>query len=151
MMNAVLDSSNRFEHFLQRSLDVLQRELPRGYDEVARRLGKRSVKIEVDGERLCIVGDGVELAIATSALHPAASAVGSSVALRAILEGVHTLDSAILADAITLQGSLSELAAFYETLHAYFSSAVRCPSFAQLLDEYFQATNDAAATSKGAR
>lgn len=149
-MNA-LTTSNRFQHFLQRSLDVLQRELPLGYGEVARRLGKRAVKIDVDGERLCIVGDGAELAIASTALRPTAAAFGSSRALRAILEGEHTLDSAILADAITLQGPLPELAAFYETLHAYFSSAVRCPSFAQLLDEYFQTTHDAAATSNGAR
>jgi hypothetical protein len=74
-------------------------------------------------------------------LHPAASARGTSSALRAILEGDHTLDSAILADAITLQGSLLQLAAFYETLHAYFNAAVRCPSFAKLLDDYLDSTS----------
>ena len=136
------DSPDTFQRFLRRSLDVLQRELPAGYAEVATRLGRRAVKIEVDGERLCLMGDGSELSIAPIPLRPAASASGTSAALRAILEGKHTLDSAILADAITLQGTLPQLAAFYETLHAYFNAAVRCPSFAQLLDDYFQSISD---------
>jgi hypothetical protein len=131
----------RFRHFLRRSLEVLERELPAGYADVASRLGRRAVKIEVDGERLCLVGNGVELSLAPTPLHPDASARGTSSALRAILQGEHTLDSAILADAITLQGSLPQLAAFYETLHAYFNAAVRCPSFAQLLDDYFESTS----------
>ena len=131
----------RFWHFLRSSLSVLEHELPAGYADVASRLGRRAVKIEVDGERLCLVGDGVELSLAPTPLHPAASASGTSSALRAILEGSHTLDSAILADAITLQGSLPQLAALYETLHAYFNAAVRCPSFAQLLDDYFESTS----------
>jgi hypothetical protein len=130
-----------FQRFLLRSLEVLKRELPAGYADVASRLGRRAVKIEVDGERLCLVGNGVELSLAPTPLHPAASARGTSGALRAILEGSHTLDSAILADTITLQGRLPQLAAFYETLHAYFNAAVRCPSFAQLLDDYFESTS----------
>ena len=115
------DSPDTFQRFLRRSLDVLQRELPAGYAEVATRLGRRAVKIEVDGERLCLMGDGSELSIAPIPLRPAASASGTSAALRAILEGKHTLDSAILADAITLQGTLPQLAAFYETLRLCFS------------------------------
>lgn len=131
----------RFQQFLRRSLEVLERELPAGYADVASRLGSRAVKIEVDGERLCLVGNGVELSLAPTPLHPAASARSTASALRAILEGEHTLDSAILADTITLQGSLPQLAVFYETLHAYFNAAVRCPSFAQLLDDYFESTS----------
>ena len=131
----------RFRHFLRRSLEVLEDELPAGYADVASRLGRRAVKIEVDGERLCLVGNGVELSLAPTPLHPAASARGTSSALRAILEGDQTLDAAILADAITLQGSLPQLAAFYETLHAYFNAAVRCPSFAKLLDDYLESTS----------
>ncbi len=142
MMEALpIPSKAASQHFLRRSLEVLQHELPAGYADVASRLGRRAVKIEVDGERLCLLGNGAELSLAPTPLHPAASARGTSSALRAILEGNHTLDSAILADAITLQGSLLQLAAFYETLHAYFNAAVRCPSFAQLLDDYFKSTS----------
>jgi hypothetical protein len=137
-----------FQRFLARSLEVLQRELPAGYADVATRLGRRAVKIDVDGERVCLTGDGTELSLAAIPLHPAASARATATALRSILEGRHTLDSAILADAITLQGALPQLAAFYETLHAYFNAAVRCPSFAQLLDDYFQSTSETTERSR---
>lgn len=132
-----------FERFLTRSLELLARELPLGYADVAAHLGELRVKIEVDDERLGIVGDGVELTVVRTVLAPAARARGSSPALRSILEGEQTLDEAILADAIFLQGSLPSLAAFYETLVAYFNAAVRCPTFASLLDEYLGATSPA--------
>lgn len=121
---------------MRRSLEVLARELPHGYARVAALLGGLRVTIEVDDERLGVVGDGAGLTVVSQVLSPAATARGSSDALRGILEGRQTLDHAILTDAVLLQGSLPALAAFYETLVAYFNAAVRCPSFAALLDEY---------------
>jgi hypothetical protein len=135
-LRALNSQHGSFERFLRRSLEVLSRELPHGYARVVALLGELRVKIEVDDERLGVVADGRDLSVVPSVLAPSAVARGSAAALRSILEGRQTLDQAILGDAIFLQGSLLSLAAFYETLVAYFNAAVRCPSFAGLLDEY---------------
>lgn len=132
-------SPGTFQRFLARSLEVLESELPAGYAAVVERLGSAAVQIEVDGERLGVVGNNGRLRIVSHVLRPTAAARGTSRALREILEGERTLESAVLAETIDLQGTLVALAAFHETLHAYFNAAVRCPSFAALLDQYFEA------------
>jgi hypothetical protein len=132
--------SEPFRCFLERSLVTLQRELPQGYAKMAECLGQRDVAIDVDGERLAIRGDTRTLAIVDGSTHPDARAHGSTAAIRAILEGERTLESAVLAELIHLQGSLDDLVAFHAALHTYFSAAVRCPSFAGLLTEYLNAS-----------
>lgn len=128
-----------FRHFLTRSLATLEAELPSGYAAMALALGRRDVDVEVDGERLAICGNARYLAIADAAIKPTAQARASSAALRAILDGSYSLESAVLADVIELRGALDDLVAFYEALKAYFNAAVRCPSFAGLLAEYLAA------------
>ena len=133
-------SSGAFREFLGRSLQTLEAELPAGYAAVAASLGQRDVQVEVDGERLAICSNGARLVIVDGTLRPSALARGTTSALRAILEGAHSLESAVLAELIHLQGRLEDLAAFYEALRSYFNAAVRCPSFAQLLADYLAAT-----------
>jgi hypothetical protein len=133
----VIDRS--FRHFLRCSLATLQAELPSGYAAMAEALGRRDVDVDVDGERLAICGNARHLAIADAAINPTAYARASNDALRAILNGSHSLESAVLAELIELRGPLDDLVAFYEALKAYFNAAVRCPSFAGLLAEYLAA------------
>lgn len=141
-------SSGSFRDFLGRSLQTLEAELPAGYAAVAGCLGERDVQVEVDGERVAICGNGRRLAVVDGSLKPAAYARATTGALRAILEGAYSLESAVLAELIHLQGSLEDLVAFYEALKSYFNAAVRCPSFAGLLADYLAAT---AATQPKAR
>jgi hypothetical protein len=129
-----------FRKFLVRSLGTLERELPAGYRAMVQALGQRDVQVEVQREQLAICCDGTRLAIADATLKPAARARASYAALRSILEGEHSLESAVLAELLDLRGALPDLVAFYEALRSYFNAAVRCPSFAGLLSEYLNAT-----------
>lgn len=125
-----------FTSFLVRSLERLRAETPEGYELVCRRLGERCVAIEVDGERLSVTNLGGELEVKWGAHRAVATASASKTTLKALLRGEQGLTEAILQDQIQLVGATSDLVAFYEGLLAYFTSAVRSPSFAPLLDEF---------------
>lgn len=135
-------TDGNFRRFLARSLETLRSELPVGYAAVAAGLGRREVRVQVDGEELAICSDGRQLTLVDAALYPVAYAQATTAALRSILEGEESLENAVLAQRIHLQGCLDDLVAFYEALRSYFNAAVRCPSFAGLLREYLLATRN---------
>jgi len=134
-----------FRHFLERSLVTLRSELPHGYALVAARLGRRSVDIGVDGEALAIHGDGATLRVDGVSGVASADAGGAMGTMAEILDGTLPLNDAILSGRIHLRGKLDDLAAFFEALQTYFGAAVRCPSFAGLLDDYLAVAEPRAA------
>jgi len=134
-----------FRQFLERSLVTLRGELPNGYALVAARLGTRSVDIGVDGESLSIHGDGASLRVTDVRGAPSADAGGAMGTMAEILDGTLPLNEAILSGRIYLRGKLDDLAAFFEALQTYFGAAVRCPSFAALLDDYLAVARPRAA------
>lgn len=127
-----------FATFLTRSLSVLEVEHPQGFAHVASLLGSREVWLEVDGERIVVCGDGTSVRTRLRGARAAAYASTTSTTLAQILNGEIHLDRALLDERILLKGQLSDLAAFYEALQAYFNVAVRCISFAALLSDYFK-------------
>jgi hypothetical protein len=126
----------RFEQFLRRSINLLAKEVPVAHDRIARILGDRIIQIEVDQERVAILCDRGTIRVVSGAIKAAAQAQASRQVLVDLLEGVTTLDEAILSDRVLLRGSLDDLAALYEALMAYFRGGVDSPLFPGLLGEY---------------
>ena len=125
-----------FSAFLTRSLDVLRAECPDAYDAVCARLGDRTVSISVDGEEVAVSSLRGTLRIRGSVPRVAATAISSRTTLLQLLDGQRGLTDAIVSDDVRLVGPLEDLVAFYEGLLQYFVGAVRCPSFASLLDDF---------------
>lgn len=125
-----------FTRFLRRSLDVLEVEAPQAYALVGERLGARVVSIQVDAECVGIEVRSSRLVVSRSV--PSGTHARASLGtLRALLDGERALTEAILAEEILLIGVLEDLVQFYEALLTYFRGAVRCPSFAPLLERFF--------------
>jgi hypothetical protein len=125
-----------FFHFLRSSLGLLERDLPSGYAVVCARLGKREVAVDVDGEASSLSCDGRRVVVLEAPRTPVARAVSTRAALTDLLAARTTLLDAALADRVLLVGALSDLIAFHGALVAYFSAAVRCPSFPALLEDF---------------
>lgn len=125
-----------FTRFLRRSLEVLEAEAPRAYALVSERLGARAVSIQVGAECVGIQATKGRL-VASRSLPSGTHARASLSTLRALLDGERGLTDAILAEEVVLIGELEDLVQFYEALLTYFRGAVRCPSFASLLDRFF--------------
>jgi hypothetical protein len=125
-----------FADFLALSLDVLEREAPRSYDDVRERLAGRRVAIEVDGEGVSISPRWGKLVPGPLLGEFSARASASRAVLARLLRGEQDLTQAILDDEVVLVGALEDLTAFYEGLVAYFRGAVRSRSFPSLLDRF---------------
>lgn len=125
-----------FASFLQRSLTILRAEHPSGYLHMATLLGQREVWLEVGEDRAILCGDGTLIRARPRARRAAAHARAAPAVLAAILTGEVLLDEALLSERIVLTGHLDDLVALYEALQAYFNAAVRCVSFAPLLNEF---------------
>jgi hypothetical protein len=125
-----------FASFLQRSLTILRSEHPSGYLHMAALLGQREVWLEVGEDRAILCGDGTLIRARPRGQRAAAHARAAPAVLAAILSGELLLDEALVSEHIVLTGHLDDLVSLYEALQAYFNVAVRCVSFAPLLDEF---------------
>jgi hypothetical protein len=124
-----------FPAFLARSLDLLEREVPEAFGVLCARLARRTVFLDVDGERIQLrFGARVALGPPEERAH-----VAVTTTRRTILDVVDrgtSLADAVLADLLVLVGAPADLLAFHDGLLDYVHGAVRAPSFPGLLAEF---------------
>ncbi len=129
----------QFSRFLQRSLEVIERDLSHGYRQLGQSLGGREVYIAIDGDGVSVVPDRDRILLLQRPVAPVVRAVASRNALARLLQGATSLLEATWNEEVQLFGPLDALAAFDETLELYFRCAVRCPSFPALMRAYLDA------------
>jgi len=125
-----------FAGFLGRSLRVLERENPRIAGEVARRLGRRAVAVDVGGERFQLRSDGCEVRVDVGYGEPAVRIAVRARTMLDLLEARETLLGAALGGRLVLRGRADEIAVFHDALTAWLHGAVRSPGFEALLVEF---------------
>jgi len=128
-----------FFTFLSRSLELLQHEAPDGYAVVRERLGKRSVRLDVEGKVL-------DLRLGSGGHQLAAREGTAAIELRtsrdlvvALVEARTSLLTALESDDLLLRGAPEDLIALHDALVAYVRAAVRSYSMPRLLEAFLSA------------
>ena len=124
-----------FRRFLERSLELLERQAPVDHRALVRAVAPREVAVVVDGEAVGLAFAGGGVAVAPLA-RPAVELRTSRAAILELLLGGATLLEAILDDRFFLRGAPGDLVAFDEGFRCYLRGAVRAPSFPSLLRAY---------------
>jgi hypothetical protein len=136
----MITNDRSFRRFLDRSLTVLEQDVPAAHARVRRLLGTMRVSIGVDAEQLTLFDTSDGIRISNVDGHHDAKAVTTRGALADLLNGRLSLEDAILADRVMLRGSVDDLADLYDALLVYFRGAVGTPRFAVLLEEFLEAS-----------
>ena len=127
-----------FRTFLERSFDALRREVPEAYREMCRRLSVRSIRLDVDAERVAIVFARDDARIVAETDSCTVEMRTSRAAILDVIDAKATLMNAVLADRLVLQGAPADVLAFHDGLMAYVHGAVRARSFPELLRQFRQ-------------
>jgi hypothetical protein len=119
------------------SLAILRRQHPLLYARMSQRLGRRTVRIEVDGETVTLgLGENREVTATPPALPWSVRSVATKEAILRVVDGHITLEAAILSDQIEVYGDTADILGFYDALQLYVQGAVRSPRFPALLRRY---------------
>lgn len=126
-----------FAAFLGASLGLVERQQPGFYAGLCRALEGLRLGVEVDGERSWVGLVGGRVGV----LPRGEGAVDVEVratrgAVLELLDGRHTLLSAVLAERLWLRGRPDALLGFDDALGAYLHGAVRAPGMPALLRAY---------------
>ena len=121
---------------LARAFDVMAGEAERAHDAIARRLGRRRVRIRVDDEAF----DVVAVHGAPQVTKPEGDALvtieTSRALVRSVLAGRVTLAEGLRTDALRARGALRDLVAVLSALEAFVHGAVRCAAMPELFDDF---------------
>jgi hypothetical protein len=137
---------SEFGDFLERSLAILAREMPRSHARLCAAMRGRCVAFTVDGPPVLL-----SFAEGGSAVGPVAGAapeIESALSKQTIfdlLDAEISLEEAVLSDRFLLRAPVRDLEVFFQALQLYLRGAVRCPSLPDLLEEYRR--GDAAAAA----
>lgn len=126
-----------FRDFLQDSLAAIERDVPRGYAQLATQLARHCVRLEVDRQSVCVAAPAGALQVLESGsrAHHAAARFSRPL-LAEMLRGRVSLLDAILDDRFELFGAPADLAVFDNALGIYFACGLRCNAFPALLSAF---------------
>lgn len=100
----------------------------------------REVLLFVDGEEVSLTFAPGGVYLAPQVRYPTVVLHTSRRTILDVIDARLTLNEAVLADEILLQGSPADLAVYHEGLLTYVRGAVRCPSFPSLLERFRHTT-----------
>jgi hypothetical protein len=137
-----LPESDRFAHFLQASLEVMQAECPPAHNRLCELLEGRQVCISVDGEEvyLSFAEDSIVVLPGVPS-DPMVALIVSRQTILDLVDGFTNLQDGIIDGRVGVQGGIQELLLFHEGWLTYLRGAARCPSFPYLLERFSYATN----------
>ena len=127
--------------FIETSLEALQREFPSAYYRMCACITGRSVSLTIDQEPVTIVFEGGAVRLVAPLKEVNVSLSTSRQTILDVIDAKLTLQEAVDREAILLQGTVEDLAAFDDGLQMYVRGAVRCPSFPGLLDRFRRPTS----------
>lgn len=136
-----LPESDRFSHFLQASLDVMQVECRPAYERLCELLEGMQVHLSVEGEQvtLSFAGDGITV-LPNATANPMVRISFSRQTILDLVDGVINLQVGIIDGQVGVQGGIQQLLLFHEGWLTYLRGAARCPSFPYLLERFRYAT-----------
>jgi diacylglycerol O-acyltransferase / wax synthase len=114
---------------MRSSFEVLRLECPAAFSHVCRRLASRTLALEVDGDTVVLAFRPNTVEVVPALERPDLRLSTTSDAILSILSARWTLEEAVRADAIVLNGGTEDLARFHDALLDYVRGAIRCPSF----------------------
>jgi hypothetical protein len=118
---------------LRQSVGHLEAEVPDSYRLLLEALGPLVVEVDVDGELFALRG-GSRLDVSDGPASVAGARVAvSRAAILDLLDARVSLDEAVEAGTVAVQGSLDDILRAHDTMLAYVHAAVRAPSQSALL------------------
>jgi hypothetical protein len=123
-----------FKSFLLCSLDVLEREKPATFARLCNMLNGKELELVVDDTPV-VLRFTPAVRVEPQPRAPHIRLLADRSAILDVIDGL-SLEDAIVAERITLAGSLDDLVSFHDALSAYLHGAVRAPSFPGLLYAY---------------
>lgn len=129
-------SAHDFAEYLERSLDLLAREVPQSVRRIEAALGARGIRFDVDRDSFVLhFSGGAAHLVRTS--DPVDVRLGLDRAVVCdLVAGQISLEEALMADRLDLRAPIGSLDSFFEALRAYLDGAVRSPSLPILFDAY---------------
>lgn len=124
--------------FVERSLQVLQQEMPDAYYLLCGMLAPRELLLVVDGEQTPLAFTPSAARLLPAPQQPLVTLRTGRRVILDVIDARLTLQEAVAANAIVLQGAVDELALFHDALLTYVRGGVRCPSFPHLLARFRQ-------------
>lgn len=118
------------------SLRVLRAEMPGAYRLLCGMLAPREVLIVVDGEQVPLRFAASEARVLDRPQEPRVLARTSRRAILDVVDARMSLQEAVDAGVLLLEGTAEDLSRFHEGLLTYVRGAVRCPSFPSILDRF---------------
>ncbi len=125
-----------FGAFLADSLRLMEAEIPHLYGRLAATLGRRDVRVQVDGPAFHIRSDGNHVRIVDPGESPSVELTTTGRDILSLLDAESTLLASALADRLRLRGRADELVVFHDALMVYLGAAVRAPGFVGLRDRF---------------
>ena len=103
---------------------------------MCRALAPRALELDVDDEVVTIRFDHRGIIEFVSPAPAAVSLRTSRAAILAMIDGQHSLVSAVLAGILDLRGRPADVSAFHDGFTRYLEGGVRARSFPRLLEEF---------------
>jgi hypothetical protein len=127
---------DRIATLLAHAFELMQSDAPGAYAEMARRLGRSTVRIAVDDDIFDVRVEHDVPRVRDPHDHATVSVRTSRATVRDVLAGRRTLAGALRADELRAEGRASDLVAVLEALEAFVHGAVRCDAVAQLYHDF---------------
>lgn len=129
-------SARDFGAFLDSSLDLLEREVPRASDRLAAALGSSVVHFDAEEGTFVLQMQKHRRVLPRSGDTADITLGLTREVVVDLVEGSISLEEALFTDRLSLRGPVDRLGDFFDALHAYLEGAVRAPSFPQLFEAY---------------
>ena len=121
---------------MEESFAALRGEVPSAYAAMCACLAPRWLVLRVDGETVGLRFARTEATFVPTTKSPAVELTTSRGTILDMIDGRHTLLTAVLAEGMWLRGRPADVLAFHDGLTAYLHGGVRAPSFRPLLAEF---------------
>jgi hypothetical protein len=121
---------------LTQAFALLANQATPAHRALARRLGPRRVRINIDRESFDVIADGGAPRVAAAAGPVTVSISTSRKVVRDVLAGRRTMADALRDDSLRAFGALRDLVAVLAALDAFVHGAVRCESMSELFDAF---------------
>jgi hypothetical protein len=119
-----------------RSFAALRAEVPSAHATMCARLAPRRLVLRVDDEAVGLRFAPAEATFVGASRNPAVELATSRRTILDMIDGRHTLLTAVLAELMWLRGRPADVLAFHDGLTIYLHGGVRAPSFRHLLAEF---------------
>ena len=136
--------------FVARSLDILRAQQPDAFGRMCALLEGRVVELVIDEDLVRMVFSETDVDVAAhravpgpaTGPRPSVFVAASRASILDLVDGRHTLMSAVLDDVLVLRASVDDVLAFHDGLHFYLHGAVRAAGFPALLAAFRAARPD---------